>query len=57
VAGSCEHGNEPSGFIRRENLLTSLATISFSRAMSGKFGGSVHIVILCSKLCTQKAYH
>jgi hypothetical protein len=31
VAGSCGHGNEPSGSIYAGNLLTSWATISFTR--------------------------
>jgi hypothetical protein len=29
VAGSCEHGHEPSNSIKAENLLNSSATISF----------------------------
>jgi hypothetical protein len=29
VAGLCEHGDEPSGCIRK-NILTSLVTMSFS---------------------------
>jgi hypothetical protein len=31
VAGSCEHGNEPSGSIKGGNVLISSVTISFSR--------------------------
>jgi hypothetical protein len=31
VAGSCEHGNEYSGFINGGDFLTSRMTVSFSR--------------------------
>jgi hypothetical protein len=30
VAGSCEHGNEPSGSVKDDNFLTSSVTIRFS---------------------------
>jgi hypothetical protein len=31
VAGSCEHGNDPSGYVKRRKFLDKEATASFSR--------------------------
>jgi hypothetical protein len=33
MAGSCEHGIEPSGSVNAGNFLTSCATLSFARTL------------------------